>query len=307
MYEHGGAERRDVHLVGAGDGGSAAINQRAGIDGAQEVVDRARTALDRHFWDDHAQASRESFARRFTASEDYRGQNSNMHLTEAYLAVFEATGDHRFLDRAEAIAERIVRRIIGPYDGRVPEHYTSHWTVDPDYNRHLPHDPFRPFGTLVGHSFEWARLLLQLGALKPSADWTLPAAELLFRRAVADGWDERGGGFVYSVDDRGIPVNTSRMHWVAAEAVGAACWLYRATGRDEYREWYATTWAWIDAHVIDRAGGSWWHELDAHNHPATTTWDGKPDLYHAWQATLYARVDGTLGLGEAAVRGLIAG
>ena len=102
-------------------------------------------------------------------------------------------------------------------------------------------------------------------------------------------------------------INSARMHWTVAEGVGAALALYRATAHPEYATWYARFWEYIDQRVIDHSGGSWWHELDAHNHPATTTWDGKPDLYHAWQATLYARVDGTLGLGEAAVRGLIAG
>ena len=36
--------------------------------------------------------------------QPYRGQNANMHATEACLAAYEATGERRFLDRAELVA-----------------------------------------------------------------------------------------------------------------------------------------------------------------------------------------------------------
>jgi len=285
---------------------AGASGMRAGIGGAVDVFDRARAAFDDHFWDAGAGASHESFDRAFAVAEEYRGQNSNMHLTEAYLAAYEATRDERFIERAELLAERFVLTVAEQQGWRIPEHYTADWRIDPSYNLDRPNDPFRPYGALVGHSLEWARLLLQLRALRPTAEWTLAAAEGLFAAAIADGWDAASGGFLYSVDDRGVPVNPSRMHWSAAEGVGAALWLYRATGRAEYRHWYATIWAWIDANLIDRDGGSWWHELDEHNRPAAATWNGKPDLYHAWQATLYARVAGDLGIGEAASSGRIA-
>ncbi|WP_344931743.1 AGE family epimerase/isomerase [Saccharopolyspora gregorii] len=41
---------------------------------------------------------------------------------------------------------------------------------------------------------------------------------------------------------------------------------------------------------MDRELGSWRHELDEHNRPAATVWEGKPDLYHAYQATLLPRL-----------------
>ena len=303
--DSGGASRKEAYghafALLAGASGT-----RAAIGGADDVMNRARAALDHRFWEPRFGASRESFDRDFARCEDYRGQNSNMHLAEAYLAAYDLTRDEEFVDRAQLIAERVVRDAGGSHEWRVPEHFTADWTVDPEYNCDRPDDPFRPYGSLVGHSLEWARLLLQLRTARPTAQWTLAAAEALFARAIADGWDTRIGGFLYSVDDHGRAVNRSRMHWAAAEAVGAALWLYRATGDPQYRDWYAEFWKWIDDHLVDRVGGSWWHELDERGRPSSTTWDGKPDLYHAWQATLYARVEGTLGIGEAASRGRIA-
>ena len=36
--------------------------------------------------------------------------------------------------------------------------------------------------------------------------------------------------------------------------------------------------------------GSWHHELDTSNRPQASVWPGKPDLYHAVQATLIPRL-----------------
>ena len=170
-----------------------------------------------------------------------------------------------------------------------------------DFNIDRPADPFRPYGSLVGHWFEWARLVLQLSMLPGSnVPWAPEAAAELFHAGVRDGWDEELGGFVYSVDFDGNAVNTNRMHWVMAEAIGAAVFLGRHTADTIYEAWYRRVWSYINDRVIDRDAGGWWHELDARGNPSFETWPGKPDLYHALQATLYARADYRIGLVKAA-------
>lgn len=277
----------------------------AGVAGGAELFEEARRCIDEHLWDADAQAALESFERDWTSPEAYRGQNANMHLTEAYLAAYERTGEEVFAERAESIARRLILEGAEGEHWRIPEHYTSSWMVDREYGANHPDDPFRPYGTLTGHALEWSRLLLQLRSLRPAAEWARDAAIRLFDRAVADGWDDERGGFVYSVDFEGAVVNPARMHWTIAEAIGAALWLYRATGAVEYREWYVRFWAYAEQHVLDRKHGSWRHELDDLNRPTAVTWDGKPDLYHAWQATLYARISGDAGVARAARDGLV--
>jgi mannose/cellobiose epimerase-like protein (N-acyl-D-glucosamine 2-epimerase family) len=95
------------------------------------------------------------------------------------------------------------------------------------------------------------------------------------------------------------------MHWAIAEAVGAAAYLARATGKDEYERWYREFWSYIHHSVMDLDGHSWWHELDASGRPSFQTWASKPDLYHAYQATLFPRCDLQFGLAVAASRGLL--
>ena len=81
-----------------------------------------------------------------------------------------------------------------------------------------------------------------------------------------------------------------RMHWVVAEGIAAAAALHRRTGEEEHARRYAEWWAYARDHLIDRERGSWHHELDAANRPQASVWPGKPDLYHAVQATLLPRL-----------------
>jgi mannose/cellobiose epimerase-like protein (N-acyl-D-glucosamine 2-epimerase family) len=280
---------------------------QAGLPGARVLLDEAAETIDRHLWQKAEGAALDGLRRDWQSLESgYRGQNANMHLTEAYLAAAEATGDEQYLRRAESIANLIVNTNARATHWRIPEHYDAEWHVLPRYNEDRPGDKFRPFGVTVGHWFEWARLILSMAALPGSdAAWAPEAAAGLFHRAVDDGWDDERGGLVYTTDFTGRSVNPDRMHWVIAEAVGAAHYLATLTGESEYETWYRRFWDEIEARVIDRDGGSWWHQRAADGSPKTDTWPGKPDLYHAWQATLYPRSSTSLGLAAAARAGRI--
>ena len=80
------------------------------------------------------------------------------------------------------------------------------------------------------------------------------------------------------------------MHWVVAEAIGAAAALHAATGDTSYDDWGETWWRHVADCFRDPERGSWWHELSPANRPSSMTWEGKPDIYHAFQATLFPRL-----------------
>ena len=65
------------------------------------------------FWEARHGASAEEFREDWTPFSAYRGQNANMHLTEALMAAFEATGERAYLAKAESIADLILRRRAG--------------------------------------------------------------------------------------------------------------------------------------------------------------------------------------------------
>jgi mannose/cellobiose epimerase-like protein (N-acyl-D-glucosamine 2-epimerase family) len=263
----------------------------AGTPGARRLLDEALDVVATHFLDGEGRVV-DALDRRLRPAEAYRGANSSMHMVEAFLAAGDGTGDALWHDRALGIAEHLIHGVARALDYHLPEHFNEDWTPLPDYNIDTPGDPFRPFGCTPGHLLEWSRLLVHLEASLPSSPaWLLPDAERLFAAAVASGWEVDGApGFVYTVDWEHRPVMRVRLHWVHAEAVAAAAALHRRTGRAEYAAWQRTFWDFVERFLVDDAG-SWHHELDHDNRPAATIWRGKPDVYHAYQATLLPRLE----------------
>jgi sulfoquinovose isomerase len=270
-----------AHVLLAGASATA-----AGIPGAAGVLAAAAAAIEQHFWSDAEGCAVESWNADFTASEPYRGANSNMHSVEAYLAAGDVTGDAIWHARAASIAARLIDRYARANSWRIPEHYDAQWRPLLDYNIDRPGDQFRPYGTTPGHSFEWARLLLDLeAALAAPPAWLAEAATALFDTAVTDA--ENRDGLIYTIDEGGQPVMTARLHWVACEAVLAADALHRRTGHERFAAAAARWWDEIDRYFIDRKGGGWWQELAPDMTPAASIWSGKPDVYHSYQALLF--------------------
>lgn len=280
--------------------------------GGRELLDDALQVSEARFWREDEGAVLESWDRAFTTPEAYRGVNANMHTVEAYLAAADVTGQDVWLDRAMRILRRVVDGYAREHHWRIPEHFDASWRPLLDYNEVDRAHPFRPFGATVGHWLEWARLALHaraglLARGRPVEEWLLEAARVLFDRAVAEGWEVDGApGFVYTVDFDGQPVVRERMHWVVCEAIGAAAVLAAATGEERYGRWYRRFWDYAVEHLFERSG-AWVHELSPANGPSSTTWVGKPDIYHALQATLVPRLPLTPMLAAALERGLLDG
>ncbi len=259
----------------------------ARIPGAEDVLEAGLGVLDRHFWEPGPRMLADEASRDWSAVDPYRGVNANMHGVEALLAAHDATGDRRWLDRAASITGRVIGW-ASERAGRIPEHFDAAWRPLPEFNADRPRDQFKPYGSTPGHGLEWSRLILQVAHAQGAAadpGWT-DAAASIFDRAVADGWDAERGGFVYTVDWSGRPVEPRRFHWVIAEAVGAAHVLGVVTGDARYERAGEEWWRFIRSHVVDAERGSWHHELDTSNRPAGLTWVGKPDIYHAAQAVI---------------------
>lgn len=272
--------------------------------GSDDLLSGALAVHDQHFWDEEAGMSRESFSGDWRREEAYRGINANMHTVEAFLAAGDVTGDDRWHERAGRIVTRAIDGFARANSWRLPEHFTADWEPLPDYNRDEPAHPFRPYGATVGHALEWARLTLATArtlttqqaldagsavpaGLAPEWAWATEAAIALTDRAITDGWAVDGhDGFVYTTDWDGTPVVRQRMHWVLTEALGAAWALHHATGDPRWSAHFERWWTHAKGSMLDRDAGSWRHETDPDGTPASGTWAGKPDTYHAVQAML---------------------
>lgn len=268
----------------------------AGRPGARELLEEAVETHSARFWDPLSGLSRESFERDWTGEEDYRGINANMHTVEAYLAAADVLQDKDLMQRAYLIATRAINVFARENNWLLPEHFDQNWQPRLDYNKDTPAHPFRPYGATIGHLFEWARLIVQAGVSLQQGGFAAPpwigeAARALYDTAVKYGWNADGAeGFVYTIDWDGTPVVRERMHWVAAEAAAAAAVLWSYTKSESLAKDYQRWWDYIGAHHLDHEGGSWWHELGPDNQVSRTVWEGKADIYHAVQATLFPRL-----------------
>jgi sulfoquinovose isomerase len=251
---------------------------------ADKLLADITEVLETRFWEASHGASAEEFAADWSPISAYRGQNSNMHLTEALMAAFEATGNRSYLAKAESIADLILRRMAGAEHWRVPEHFHADWTIDRQYKGS---DMFRPYGTTPGHWLEWARLAMQLWELGARRlEWLPVAAKGLFVEATSTGWDAATGGFYYTIDWNGRPLIRDRIWWPCCEGIGAAVFLSAHEGGAFYEDWYRRIWNFSARRFIDRPLGGWRAQLDDSLKPIDGYFIGKPDIYHALQACL---------------------
>jgi mannose/cellobiose epimerase-like protein (N-acyl-D-glucosamine 2-epimerase family) len=253
----------------------------AGHPDADRLLADITEVIETRFWEAKFGAAAEEFANDWTPlGGGYHGQNANMHLTEACMAAFEATGERAWLDKAESIATLVIGTHARALGWRVAEHFDANWQIERGY---AGGDVFRPYGFTPGHWLEWTRLLLQLWELGGRRlGWLPEAAKGLFANAVSEGWNTKGG-FHYTLDWDGKPHLRARLWWPVCEGIGAVAFLNAIEGGAEYESWYRRIWDFAAAALIDPENGGWLPQaIDAE--PAF--FQGKPDIYHALQGCL---------------------
>ena len=266
---------------------------KSGVTEAREWLAEAFDLAEKHFWEPAAELYGDEAKADWTLLP-YRGQNANMHACEAMIYAYSATGERRYIERAETLANAITRRQAALANGLIWEHYHQDWSVDWEYNLHDKSNIYRPWGYQPGHHTEWAKLLLQLDAHLP-ADWHLLRAEELFKVAVTRAWDGVHGGMHYGFAPDDSICDGDKYHWVQAESFAAAALLGIRTGKQEYWDWYAKIWDYCWKHFVDHEQGAWFRILDPANlnHTREKSPAGKVD-YH----NIGASIDVLRAMGE---------
>lgn len=263
---------------------AAATAKAAGHPDADRLIADVSEILLTRFWEPDHGAVAEEFTADWQPIGNYRGQNSNMHLTESLMAAYEVTGDNTYLGMALMIAELIIGKFAAHNAWRLPEHFDGAWNLTLDY---VGNPMFKPYGSTPGHWLEWTRLLLQLWELGGrKIGWLADAARSLFNQAITEGWDKERGGFYYTVGWDGKPSVPDRFWWPCCEGIGAAHFLATIDGDPLYETWYRKIWDFAATRLIDRATGAWIPQLDAFDGGATNPFYGRPDIYHSVQCCL---------------------
>ena len=286
---HKGIKQAYVHAFVALAAASASMAKRPR---SQELRDAIVAIINQHFWIGAEGVMAPSFDAKWNESECYRGANANMHTTEAFLALFDATGEEIWLHRAMGLVERFGHDIARSYDYRLPEHFDTNWKILTDYNADKPTDDLRPWGLTPGHFAEWGGLLLKVEAGlvasgQAAPDWLLEDAIRLFDSAMHYGWNADGKqGMVYTIGwDNQVSV-ANRPWWVQAEAANTAYLLMRRTDDMRFEAIYREVWDYIASMIIDSKKGGWLPEVDNYGQRTEKVYPLREDLYHAFQATL---------------------
>jgi mannose/cellobiose epimerase-like protein (N-acyl-D-glucosamine 2-epimerase family) len=262
---------------------------QAGVPEARGYIAETFDLMEARFWEPAHGLYADQASADWTTLDGYRGQNANMHACEALLAAYEATGESRYLHRAETLARNITMRQAALAGGHVWEHYRSDWSVDWDYNRDDKTNIFRPWGYQPGHLTEWAKLLLQLerhrAQLQGEAGWLAPRAQQLFDAALLRAWDVEHGGICYGYAPDDTICDRDKYFWVQAESFAAAALLAVRTGDPAYWTWYDRIWTYGWKHFVDHEHGAWYRILSPDNRKLTIEKSpaGKTD-YHTMGA-----------------------
>ena len=182
-----------------------------------------------------------------------RLQNPHMHLLEACLAAFEASGDRRFLDVARDIVA-LFRASL--FDGvTLAEYFDEDWRRD------------RRTGDLVepGHQLEWAWILVRYGQLSGQA--TVDLARGLVAFAETHGRDRRSNRVFQVVRDDGAPIDPSSRTWPNTERIKGHLALFEATGADPREAVAGSLRLLLDQYLATAVPGLWMDHLDADGAP----------------------------------------
>ncbi len=143
-----------------------------------------------------------------------RRANPHMHLLEALLALYDATSDIAYLDRANRLANLMKRAFFDQSTGSIGEFFHKDWSASRANAGHH-REP--------GHQFEWAFLLDSL-EVRSGEDFSKEI------RALVSFTNQYGintaTGLVHDVVDAvGRPIITSHHLWCQSEAIRARLML----------------------------------------------------------------------------------
>jgi mannose/cellobiose epimerase-like protein (N-acyl-D-glucosamine 2-epimerase family) len=198
--------------------------------------------------------------------DNWRRQNPHMHLFEACLAWYEATGEARYLGRAGEIFGLFSTRFLQPGSGILAEYYDDRW---------MPVEGERGRVSEPGHHFEWVWLLRKFA--RATGRDVSAHVDKLFGHSLAYGQGPLAT-LVEEVLDDGTVVKSSCRTWPYTEAVKAAVAEHEA-GRPGMEPLIAN---WLDTmfrrHLSGAFPGGWIDQVSA---------DGKPMVDFAPASTLY--------------------
>lgn len=192
-----------------------------------------------------------------------KSMNTNLHVMEAYSALLDVSRD-------PAVAEALASVLDATLTHIVRHEPWAHCALFFD------HDWTSQVSTIsYGHDIEASWLLWEAyealeraGSATEDLERRTREAALALADAVREHGVDEDGGVMYEGDPSGVTV--PEKHWWP-QAEGVVGWLgaFQIAGRDADLASSLGAWEFLDAHVVDRAAGEWWAQLDRARRPMT--------------------------------------
>ncbi|MCK4376205.1 MAG: AGE family epimerase/isomerase, partial [Candidatus Brocadiae bacterium] len=221
---------------------------------ALEMAGRTFDVLEEHVYDPEHGGYRERHRRDWTRPDQVRTQNSQMHLVEALLALYEVSEDERYISRAAELCHLMNDKLFDHALGCLPEFFRDDWSELPDGRNYV----------MPGHQMEWAWLLLRVCAYRPDEVFFERARQMV-GFALERGWDHKSGGYYAALSLTGQVSDAGKSYWPQCEAVMAPLWLWNHTGEGKHWAAFERAARYCFEHFVDREYGGWFSELTPDN------------------------------------------
>lgn len=209
-------------------------------------------------------------------STGIRRQNPHMHLLEAFIALYDATNDGRWLARGGEIFALFENYFYDPRNGALLEYFHQDW-------RPLSEDEGQEVEP--GHMLEWVWLLHQYS--KRTGAPVDRYTKALYQRALQWGTDATSGLLFDAVSTQGKVLKASKRCWPITELIKAS--LCQASIGDHTAEEHAARGIRLlfEHYFDDKIPGLYIDQLDADNQVANSLAPAST-LYHLMVATTEA-------------------
>ncbi|GAB6968494.1 AGE family epimerase/isomerase [Komagataeibacter kakiaceti JCM 25156] len=202
-------------------------------------------------------------------------QNPHMHLLEAYLVLFDVSGDPFYLDYAQRLVTLALEHFILPGTGMLLEFLDSAW----EPLQAAGHNRVEP-----GHLFEWSWLFSEFARLAPNAP-NMEAVRLargrLAEAALAHGVDPETLVVCDAMTEHGKRLEDSTRIWPQTEFIRVLA-LQAREGDPRADDFIARqSRCFFEKYAPARLSGGWIDRLDVHGMPLS---DHMPasSLYHIY-------------------------
>lgn len=234
-----------------------------GAAAVKEQIDATMGFLDRALWDGETQSWHEGLPRALP-----RRQNPHMHLFEAFLALYEATGQGHFLERADAILGLYKSTFFRRDTGTLAEFFDDHWQPIPGADGSW-REP--------GHHFEWVWLLDAYQRL--AGEDTTALRTPLWRFATGSGSDPETGLAYDAVRADGKTLRLTKRCWPQTEALKAHLVAMADGERGADRHALHACGNLFDRYLATRVPGLWVDQFGEFDEPLSSVVPAST-LYH---------------------------